>query len=122
MMVNGPSKPSRVRHSSWRSPPPPSRSAVCGLGAISPAAILSSIFRPLLLLALDRLEQRAEVAGAEPLIALALDDLEEERAGFAIVVKAGRLLQEDLQHVLPALGAVDQDAQLPQHADALVDR
>ena len=49
---------------------------------------------------LDRLEQRAEVPRAEPLIALALDDLEEERPGLAVVLAARRLLQEDLQQVL----------------------
>ena len=38
---------------------------------------------------------------AEALVALALDDLEEERARLGIVVEAGRLLQEDLQQVLP---------------------
>ena len=37
----------------------------------------------------------------KPSIALALDDLEEERPGLRIVVEAGRLLQEDLQQVLP---------------------
>src|SRR5262252_145284 len=73
------------------------------------------------LLALDGLEQRAEVAGPEPLVALALDDLEEERAGFGIVVQAGRLLEEDLQEVLPGLAAVDQDLELAQDLDALVD-
>src|SRR5262245_58155765 len=106
MIVNGPSNPSRVRHSSWRRRPSRSRSAVCGLAAISPATILSSI----LLIPFDRLEQRAEVARAEALIALALDDLEEERSRLAIVVKAGRLLEKDLQQVLAALAAVDQDA------------
>src|SRR5262252_1271488 len=116
MIVNGPSKPSRVRHSSWRRVPAPSRSAVCGFGGISPAVILSSI----LLFSLDRLEQRAEVARAEAPIALALNDLEEERPGLPIVVQPGRLLQEDLQHVLAALAAVDQDAQLAQHVDALL--
>src|SRR5437762_10479214 len=115
MIVKGPSKPSRVRHSSWRRLPAPSRSAVCGLGGISPAVILSSILFPL-----DRLEQRAEVAAAEAPIALALDDLEEERSGLPIVVQARRLLEEDLQHVFSALAAVDQDAELAKHVDALL--
>jgi len=50
-----------------------------------------------LLVAFDGLEQRAEVAGSKSLIALALDDLEEEGPGFGIAVQAGGLLEEDLQ-------------------------
>ncbi len=74
------------------------------------------------LLALDRLEQRAEVAGAEALVPLALDDLEEERPRLRIVVEAGRLLEEDLQQVLVRLRAVDEDLELAQGREALVDR
>ena len=74
-----------------------------------------------LLFPFDRLEQRAEVARAEALIALALDDLEEERPRFGIVVVAGRLLEEDLQEVLVRPRAVDQDLELSQRVDALVD-
>src|SRR5512139_2086080 len=56
------------------------------------------------LVELDRFEERAEVALAETLIALALDDLEEDRADD--------VLREDLQqHALAFLRiAVDQDA------------
>ena len=56
------------------------------------------------LVALDRFEQRAEIAFAEALVALALDDLEEDRADHR--------LGEDLQQQALALRrrAVDQDA------------
>src|SRR5580698_1017268 len=127
-MVNGPSNPSRVRHSSWRSRPLSSRNAVCALSGTTPATMRSSIVPPSShagwhgatgelawpwrLLPFDRFEQRAKVTGAEPLIPLALDDLEEERPGFRIVVTPGRLLQEDLQEILVRLGAVDEDLQL----------
>ena len=128
MMVYGPSNPPRVRHSSWRRRPPSSRSAVCALSGTTPATMRSSIeppsgFRYLRarLLPFDRLEQGTEVSGAEPLVPLALDDLEEERPGLGIVVAAGRLLEEDLQQVLVGLAAVDQDLQLAQEVDALVD-
>ena len=50
--------------------------------------------------ALDRLEERAEVAGSESLVALPLDDLEEEGARRLLFIEARRLLQEDLQQVL----------------------
>src|SRR5512139_2522562 len=62
------------------------------------------------LVELDALEQRAEVAFAEALVALALDELEEDRPDHR--------LREDLQQQLigRALvgGAVDQDAQAPE--------
>ena len=66
------------------------------------------------LVLLDRLEQRAEVALAETLVALALDDLEEDRADD--------VLREDLQqHALALLGiAVDEDAPLAQLLERLV--
>src|SRR5688500_247080 len=60
---------------------------------------------PSRLLALDRLEQRLEVALAESASALALDDLEEHRRP----VLHG--LGEDLQQV-PVLVAIDEDAQV----------
>ena len=44
-----------------------------------------------------------KLPGAEALVALALDDLEEERPRLGVVVEAGRLLEEDLQQVLPRL-------------------
>ena len=69
---------------------------------------------PLALLALDALEQRAEVAGAEAAVALALDDLVEERARARVAVEAGRLLEEDLQHVRVVVVAVDEDLELAQ--------
>src|SRR5471032_809941 len=61
------------------------------------------------LIEFDRFEQRAEIALAEALIALALDDLEEDRTDH--------VLREDLQQQLAfRLGAVavDQDAQAAQ--------
>src|SRR4051812_32471742 len=55
--------------------------------------------RPRPLIALNGLEQRAEVPVAEARIACALDDLVEERTRLRIVVQEPALLQEDLQHV-----------------------
>src|SRR3990172_11996695 len=69
---------------------------------------------PAELLALDRLEERAEVAGPEALVALALDDLEEERPGGGLVVQPGRVAEEDLEQVGAGPGAVHQDLQLPE--------
>ena len=53
---------------------------------------------------LDRFEQRLEIAFAEALVALALDDFEENRANH--------ILGEDLQQQALAVGrrAVDEDA------------
>src|SRR5206468_10489501 len=73
------------------------------------------------LLALDGLEKGAEVAGPKPVVAFALDDLEEERPRLRVVVKAGRVLEDDLEQVLMGLAPVDQDLQLAQDVDALVD-
>src|SRR5438270_11812988 len=58
------------------------------------------------LVELDTLEQRLEIAFAEALVALALDDLEEDRADY--------VLGEDLQQQALPLGrrAVHQDAAL----------
>src|SRR5688572_5239715 len=65
------------------------------------------------LVELDRFEQRLEIALAEALIALALDDLEEDRADH--------VLGEDLeQQALAGLGgAVDQDAARAHRADVV---
>src|ERR671917_280498 len=63
-----------------------------------------------LLLALDRLEQRLEVALAEPERAVPLDELEEHRR--AVLDGLG----EDLQQVA-VLVAVDEDPQLAQGVD-----
>src|SRR3954466_3002271 len=92
--------------------------ASCGRPAAHPRRLRSrarcrsptdSSHQPALaLLALDALEQRAEVTRAEAAIALALDDLVEERAGGAVVIQARRLLEEDLQHVRVVMIAVDQ--------------
>src|SRR5690242_8965600 len=74
------------------------------LDCASSDALADSLQHPALhLIALDALEQRLEVALAEPLVALALDDLEEDRAD--------RVLGEDLQQLaLLGLGVgVDQD-------------
>src|SRR5207302_10199053 len=61
------------------------------------------------LVELHRLEQRAEVALAEALVALPLDDLEEDRADHG--------LGEDLQEQPPAGAAVQEDLALPQLFD-----
>src|SRR5205814_3543861 len=66
------------------------------------------------LLALDRLEQRLEVAVAEARRAVALDHLEEHRRPVL------RGLREDLQQVAVVV-AVGQDAQPAQVVPALVD-
>src|SRR2546423_11857615 len=63
------------------------------------------------LVELHRLEQRAEVALAEALVALPLDDLEEDRADHG--------LGEDLQEEPPARAAVEQDLALLQLGDRL---
>src|SRR5262249_46209708 len=72
------------------------------------------------LLALDGLEQRAEVAAAEARIAGALDDLVEERARLGVVVGLARVAEEDLQHVL-VVAAVEQDAEAAELGDGLFD-
>src|SRR5919108_5554409 len=64
------------------------------------------------LLALDRLEQRLEVAVAESTGAVALDDLEEDRGAVA------DRLGEDLQQVALVV-AVDEDALLAQVRELL---
>src|SRR3954469_3138568 len=66
------------------------------------------------LIKLNTLEQRLEIALAEALVALALDDLEEDRADH--------VLGEDLQQQPLPFGrrAVHQDAALLQLGDALV--
>src|SRR6478672_8877836 len=93
----------------------PSREGLFGRSGRSEHAALH-------LVALDAFEQRLEVAFAETLVALALDDLEEDRAD--------RVLGEDLQQLaLLGLGVgVDQDLVLLQArhvlavvGDALVD-
>src|SRR5678815_3184840 len=68
----------------------------------------SSQHTPTHLVQLDRFEQRPEVAFAETLVALALDDLEEDRADH--------VLREDLQQQALAFLriAVEQDASLAQ--------
>src|SRR5678815_3080463 len=125
-MVYGPSNPSWVKHSSKASSPPGSRSWMwCFLGMVP--KVNRSIIAPLLdparglLVALDALEQRPEVPRAEALVALALDDLVEERPGLPVAVEAGRVLHEDLEQVAVLLVAVDQDAQAPEVVGILVD-
>src|SRR5215210_5286667 len=66
------------------------------------------------LLALDRLEQRLEVAVAEAARPVALDDLEED--GRAVADRLG----EDLQQVALVV-AVDEDALLAQVGELLDD-
>src|SRR5678815_1927222 len=125
-MVYGPSNPSWVKHSSKASSPPGSRSWMwCFLGMVP--KVNRSIIAPLLdparglLVALDALEQRAEVPRAEPLVTLALDDLVEEWPGVPVAVEAGRVLHEDLEQVAVLLVSVDQDAEPPEVVRALVD-
>src|SRR6218665_287649 len=67
------------------------------------------------LVELDALEQRAEVAFAEALVALALDQLEEDRADHLL----GEDLQQQLVRRVQVRSAVDQDAQAAQVLDAL---
>src|SRR5215472_12413780 len=111
-MVYGPSKPSWVKHSSKASSPPGSRSWMWCFRGMVPKVSRSIIACSLdpargLLVALDALEQRAEVPCAETLVALALNDLVEERSGLAFAVEAGGVLHEDLQKVAVLLVPVD---------------
>src|SRR5690606_16987396 len=62
----------------------------------------------------DALEQRLEIAFAEAFVALALDDLEEDRANHVL----GEYLQQ--QALIPGRSAVDQDLQLLQPRQVLV--
>src|SRR6266542_7118037 len=66
------------------------------------------------LFALDRLEQRLEIAFAEAACAVALYDLEEERRPVL------RRLREELEQIA-VLVAVDEDPQAPQVFPRLVD-
>src|SRR5918911_225296 len=66
------------------------------------------------LLALDRLEQRLEVAVAEAAGAVTLDDLEEDRRAVA------DRLREDLQEIALVV-AIDEDALLAQVGELLDD-
>src|SRR5271166_6085553 len=70
--------------------------------------------------ALDALEERAEVAVAEALVATALDDLVEERPGALVGVERLRLAEEDLEHVA-VLRAVEQDLVLLEDVELLGD-
>src|SRR5678815_93659 len=103
-MVYGPSKPSWVKHSSKASSPPGNRSWMWCFRGMVPK-VSRSIIAPLLgpagrlLLALDALEQRAEVSRAEPLVTLALDDLVEERAGIPLAVEARGVVPDRLVQV-----------------------
>src|SRR5512146_41184 len=71
--------------------------------------------------ALDALEQGAEVALPEALVALALDELEEERAALDPCAVGPLRLEEDLQQIAARALAVDEDAQLVQDRRLLVD-
>src|SRR4051794_23080074 len=102
--------------------PSPSRTCVCRLAGTSPIVtyLMATAFpaslevAPQRLLALDRLEQRLEVALAEAARAVALDDLEEDRRAVA------ERLREDLQQVALVV-SVDEDAEAAQVLDRLVD-
>src|SRR5678815_5297385 len=100
-MVYGPSKPWRVMQCSYNSWPSWARSCVWGAAGKRPWLRRSSTSAPSLglsrLLALDAFEQRPEVAGAEALVTLALDQLVEEGARLIVVIQARRLFEEDLQ-------------------------
>src|SRR4051794_26813838 len=126
-MVYGPSNPSWVKHSSKARAPPSSRSWMwCFLGTVpktSRSIIALCSLDPArgLLVALDALEQGPEVPRAEALVALALDDLVEERTGRAVTIEARGVLHEDLQQVAVLLVPVDQDAQTAQIIGVLVD-
>src|SRR5215470_4493365 len=125
-MVYGPSKPSWVKHSSKASSPPGSLSWMwCFRGTVPNVSrsIIACSLDPArgLLVALDALEQRAEVPRAESLVTLALDDLVEERAGVALRVEAGGVLHEDLQQVAVLLVSVDENAEAAQIVRVLVD-
>src|SRR5690348_11002245 len=76
--------------------------------------MLRSENAPAHLVELDALEQRLEIALAEALVALALDDLEKDRADH--------VLGEDLQQQAVAFGrsAVHQDSALLELGDVLV--
>src|SRR5438477_5865719 len=128
-MVSGPSKPCRLMQCSYKSRPSAALNAVCGVGGNVPLLRRSSISgsslgervgsargEPLSLFALDALEQRAKIAGAEALIALALDQLVKERSGLAVSIEACGVFQKDLQHVRGLAVSVDQDFELSQLA------
>src|SRR5262245_50099018 len=66
------------------------------------------------LFALDRFEQRLEVALTEALRPTALDHLEKQRR------PVGHRLGEDLEHV-PFVVAIDQDAEVGQRVHVLLD-
>ena len=68
------------------------------------------------LVELDALEQGLEVAFAESFVALALDDLEEDRADHFL----GEDLQQQFVRRALMRGAVDQDAQAAQLVEVLV--
>src|SRR5215813_1905921 len=125
-MVYGPSKPSWVKHSSKASSPPGSRSWMWCFRGMVPKVSRSIIARLLdpaggLLVALDALEQRAEVPRAEALVTLALNDLVEEGARLPLAVEVRGVLHEDLEQVAMLLVPVDQDAQPAEIVRVLVD-
>src|SRR5207249_7099352 len=88
--------------------------ALCCGAALLGAALLVLQYAALDLVELDRLEQCAEITFAEALVALALDDLEEDRSDHG--------LRENLQQqfALRRIAmAVDQDAQALQFGQLL---
>src|SRR4051794_29201992 len=104
-----------------RSPSPPRRAgrhpggtACAAWPAGRPSPCSASEVPPRGLLALDRLEQRLEVALAEAARAVPLDQLEEDRRAVA------ERLGEDLEQVALVV-AVDQDAEPAQIVERLVD-
>src|SRR5436309_8150650 len=120
-MASGGGRGSTRSRRSPRTPSPPrsaasrSRGTRRGAWRAAARATRSALqVPPSLLLALQRLEQRLEVALAEATRAVPLDHLEEQRRAVA------NRLGEDLEQVSLVV-AVDEDAEAPQVGDALVD-
>src|SRR5690606_12626489 len=98
------------------------RGAPCGVWPAPPrppSARASAIL--LALMPLDALEQGAEIAGSEALVALAMNDFEEEGPRLGASIHLGRVLHEDLQQIGVVAGTVDQDLELAQGLDVFVD-
>ncbi len=74
-----------------------------------------------LLLTFDALEECAKVAPAEAVIALALQELDEERPRLRVVEERRGLFHEDLEHVLAVALSVDEHLELLQPVQLLFD-
>src|ERR671922_1992602 len=91
--TRGPPPRAAAPRRSRTTPPPGLGTARAASAGSVPASGTASEVPPQLLLALDRLEERLEVALAEPARAVPLDDLVEHRRPVA------DRLGEDLEHV-----------------------